>query len=214
MFAGKISSEKTQNGRGAAEIIHTTNIEVEPRPFRWTTEKFQRLGELDMFVGRHVELIEGEILEMTVGTSHFTAVMKSMRALERAFGPGFHARPQGPLNLNEHTDPEPDVAIVAGDIADYSESHPTTAVLVIEVSDSTLRHDQTRKVGLYARAGIIEYWIVNLKARQLEVHRQPQHLSDREFGHAYAQTQTFAATDSVSPLAAPQAAVRVADLLP
>ena len=181
---------------------------------RWTTEEFQTLGDMGVFEGRHVELLEGEIYEMTSGTPHFTAVMKCVRALERAFDDGFHARPQGPLNIGKNTDPEPDVAVVVGAIEDYAAQHPTTAVLVVEVSDATLRHDQTKKSSLYARAQIQELWILNLKARKLEVHRAPFEDANALHGWSYSDIRVLEATESIAPLSALQSPVNVVDLLP
>lgn len=185
-----------------------------PHLLRWTTEQFQQLGDMGVFEGRHVELLEGEIYEMTSGTPHFTAVMKCVRALERTFGDGFHARPQGPLNIGRTTDPEPDVAVVTGEIEDYAQQHPTTAVLVVEVSDATLKHDQTRKASLYARAQLPELWILNLKARQLETYRAPQKDDSSLYGWSYSLVQTWEAAESVAPLSAAHSLVAVADLLP
>lgn len=189
-------------------------VEVEPRPIRWTTDQFQQMGELGIFEGRHVELIEGEILEMTVGTAHFTAVMLVMNALQQAFGSRHVVRPQGPLNINQRTDPEPDIAVVEGSVRDYATIHPTNAVLVVEVSDTTLQHDRIRKSSLYARAAITDYWIIDIEHNQIEVHRQPAEMSNQFYGYGYSEIRTLTRGETVSPLAAPHASVAVADLLP
>ncbi len=198
----------------AHSIAAQATLDVEFQPKRWTTDEFQALGDMGVFEGRHVELLEGEIYEITSGTPHFTAVMKCVRALEKAFDDGFHARPQGPLNIGQNTDPEPDVAVVAGAIEDYATQHPTTAALVVEVSDATLRHDQTKKSSLYARAQIQELWILNLKARQLEIYRAPQADQNALYGWSYSDVRVLDVTESIAPLSAPQSNIAVADLLP
>ena len=111
-----------------------------------------------------------------------------------------------PLNLGRDSDPEPDLAVVRGRIEDYSD-HPTTALLIVEVSDTTLRLDR-RKAGLYAAAGIAEYWIVNLNERQVEVHRSPQ--ADGE----YAERRVISAGESLAPLGRSTLSIKVMDLLP
>ena len=195
-------------------ITAQATLDAEFQPKRWTTEEFQQLGDMGVFEGRHAELLEGEIYEMTSGTPHFTAVMKCVREMEMAFGNGFHARPQGPLNIGQNTDPEPDVAVVSGEIEDYALQHPTTAVLVVEVSDATLRHDQTKKSSLYARAQIQELWILNFKARKLEVHRTPIEDVNALYGWSYEEVRVLDVTESIAPLSAPQSNIAVADLLP
>lgn len=194
--------------------VNGTVAQTEPRPMRWTTDQFQQMGELGIFEGRHVELLEGEIFEMTVGTAHFTTVMLVMNALQKAFGESYVARPQGPLNINQRTDPEPDIAVVEGSVRDYATVHPTNAVLVVEVSDTTLQHDRSRKFSLYARAGVADYWIVNIEHTQVEVYRQPTAMPDQTYGYGYAEVKTLTAGESVAPVAAPASTVAVADLLP
>jgi Uma2 family endonuclease len=109
------------------------------------------------------------------------------------------------LILGQDTDPEPDFAVIAG-TPRGSSGHPTTADLLVEVADSSLSFDTNEKRLLYARAGIREYWVVDVNGRRLLVHRDPQ-------GGDYASQQALGPADAVSPLTAPAAAVRVADLL-
>lgn len=78
-----------------------------------------------------------------------------------------------PLNLTPVSQPEPDIAVVKGSARDYAVAHPTTALLVVEVAESTLAFDRGEKASLYAGAGISEYWVLNLVARRLEVSRDP-----------------------------------------
>src|SRR5262249_26865513 len=96
----------------------------------------------------------------------------------------------------------------------YATHHPQTAVLIVEVSESRLDYDRTRKASLYARADITDYWIVNLVNNQLEVRRDPRPDPSQHYGHGYASLTTLVPPAVVSPLAAPQVSLAVADLLP
>jgi Uma2 family endonuclease len=185
----------------------------DPRPRRWTREEYYRAAELGLFgPEERLELIRGEILQKVSPQkqSHITAVLLSEEGLEDAFrSVACHVRVQGPITLPNDSEPEPDLLVVSGRVRDYETRHPGPAdvLLLVEVSDSTLRYDQTVKAALYAEAGIAEYWIVNLPERRLEVHRHPQ-------GSGYADVTPYAERESVTPLSAPGASVRVADLLP
>jgi Uma2 family endonuclease len=155
-----------------------------------------------------VELLEGEILELSPEKSrHAAAVDLAAEVLRRAFGPGHTIRVQHPLALGDASEPELDVAIVTGSPRDYAEAHPTTAVLVVEVSDTSLEYDRRRKAALYARSGIAEYWVVNLVDRCLEVHRDA-------VASGYRGAVALDAGATVAPVAAPAFHVAVADLLP
>jgi Uma2 family endonuclease len=187
---------------------------TEPRPHRWTRTEYCRMAEAGLFDGRRVELIDGEVLDMPPQKNwHFVAVKLVEDALTLAFGPSYWARTQGPLTLGLASEPEPDVAVVLGSPREFS-SHPTTALLVVEVSDTTLAYDRGRKASLYAQAGIADYWIVNLIDRQLEVYRDPAADSSQPYGFGYGSKAILTTTEFVSPLAAPQARIGVADMLP
>jgi Uma2 family endonuclease len=183
---------------------------------RWSREDYDRMIEAGIFApGERVELIDGEILEMSPQKSgHTTAVRLAEDALRAAFGMGYEVRTQMPLALDPYSEPEPDVAVVSGSARDYREAHPTTALLVVEVADSTLAFDREHKSSLYARAGIADYWVMNLSERRLEVYRDPMPMPQARYGWSYRSVQLYAAEASVPPLAAPQAHIAVADLLP
>lgn len=186
-------------------------VDPSPRPFRFTREQYYRMGELGFFDRRHVELIRGEIVVMSpVKEPHVTCVSLATDVLKTAFGAAHYVRVQAPLNLGT-TDPEPDLVVVPGRPRDYA-APPTTAVLVVEVADTSLRYDTTTKAEEYATAGVTDYWVVDLISRQLIVFRDPAPIPDG--GAAYRNKKVLNPTDSVSPLAAPNAAIRVADLLP
>jgi Uma2 family endonuclease len=176
---------------------------------RWTREEYDKMIAAGVFSpGERSELVDGEIFQMTPqGSAHFTAIRLAEEAVRRAFGTGFEVRAQAPLALSPYSEPEPDIAVVRGSARDYRDAHPETALLLIEVSDTTLEHDRLRKGSLYARARIQDYWIINLLDRCVEVYRNPDQGS-------YRSSQRFLTGDRISPVAAPDAEVCVADLIP
>jgi Uma2 family endonuclease len=182
----------------------------------WTREEYARLAEVGVLrPDEHVELIDGEIVEVPPQRSrHTTGVYLAQEALRAAFGDGFVVRVQMPLALGQHSEPEPDVAVVRGGPRDFVAAHPTSALLVVEVSDTTLSFDRNAKSSLYAAAGISECWIVNPVDRQLEMHRDPSPLPGARYGHGY-RTRTLALPgEAVEAPAASRARVAMDDLLP
>ena len=176
---------------------------------RWKREDYERLAEEGYFrPGERVELVDGIIFEMSPqSVRHAVAVRLARRLLGRIFAEGFDLLVQMPMALGEDSEPEPDVAVVPGDPRDHLTSHPQTAILVLEVAESSLQYDRERKAGLYARAGISDYWIVILGSRQLEVLRDPVE-------GVYRSRTLLNATDRIAPLVRPEAVLTVADLLP
>ncbi len=158
-----------------------------------------------------LELIDGQlVVKEPQDSDHFTAILLVADALRTAFGPGWLVRPQGPVALNDRSEPEPDVSVVQGGPRDYREGHPVRPVLVVEVSKTRLGFDRARKATLYARNGVEDYWIVNVLDRTLEVYREPS----RGGRAGYGSVRTLGPDESVTPLAAPAARILVADLLP
>jgi Uma2 family endonuclease len=135
-------------------------------------------------------------------------------ALRDLFGAGWDVRVQGPLALDDESEPEPDLAVVPGSFRDYVAEHPARPVLVVEVSESSVALDRDHKGSLYARAGLAEYWILNLSDRSLEVYRHPGPDADAAFGWRYLSLATVSGEGLVEPLAMPGQRARVADLLP
>jgi Uma2 family endonuclease len=136
------------------------------------------------------------------------------KALERAFGEGWFAQVQSPIALDDRSEPEPDVCVVRGSPRDYAEAHPRRPALIVEVAQSDLRLARGRKAVAYARNRITDYWIVNLVDRVLEVHREPARPGPARRGWGYASIAMLGAETGITPLAVPDALVRVADLLP
>ncbi len=184
------------------------------RPRRWSKEEYYRLGELGFFRGQRVELLEGRLMvHSPQGASHALVAEHLDDILRGIFGAGFRVRCQFPLDLGASTEPEPDFVILARTNPPGPPVHPTSADLIIEVADSSLSYDRGRKGSLYARAGIRDYWIVNLVDRQLEVYRDPLPDATQHYGHRYGSRTDLVPPATVSPLALPTAAIAVADLL-
>ncbi len=178
-----------------------------PAPRVWTVAEFHELGERGALDGRGAMLINGVIVEEgPMNPPHRLALELTIAALQQGFGTGWRVCGQMPLVLGLTTDPQPDVAVIPGSIRGAT-GHPATASLVVEISDTSFRYDTTDKLALYATAGIIDYWVLDVNGRRLHVFRDPA-------GDAYATHLTLGESDSVAPLASPAAAVRVADLLP
>jgi Uma2 family endonuclease len=163
----------------------------------------------------HVELIDGDIVTVTLQKSrHATAVRLAETALRHAFCEHVDVRTQLPLALDAASEPEPDVTVVAGSPRDYRDAHPSTALLVVEVADASLLVDRTTKASLYARAGIPDYWLLNLVDGVIEVHRNPQRSADAPPAWRYGAVERYGSQDRVAPLARPDRFIAVQDLLP
>jgi Uma2 family endonuclease len=168
------------------------------------------LGSEDRF-----ELLGGEmIVKEPQHSSHATSIRLVQRVLTAEFGSGWDVRAQMPVALDEESEPEPDISVVPGDPRDYRDAHPERPVLIVEVAVSRLRFDREQKGSLYARAGIADYWIVNIPDRRVEVYCEPMSDAAAPFGWRYGRSIALGPNERVSPLAASAAAVVIGDLLP
>jgi len=185
---------------------------------RWTREEYDQLIEHGVVrEGERIELIEGEIIpKMTQHVPHVVGFSLAEDALRSAFGLGFYVRTAQPLIAGDDSEPEPDLAVVPGSPRDYAKArtHPMFALLVVEISDSSLGFDRRQKARVYARASFPEYWIINLQDRVVEVHRDPQVPEGRPSSARYATIVVYREGDMIVPLHAPSARVAVSDLLP
>src|SRR6267142_1004218 len=170
---------------------------------RWKRVEYDRLIETGFFrPGDPLELVGGQlIVAEPQGSRHFAAIQAAEEALRTAFGPGWQVRGQGPLALDEESEPEPDVAVVPGSFRDYVAGHPSRPILVVEVSESSLAFDRHHKGSVYARAGLADYWILNLVDRVLEVSRDPVQDPAAAFGWRYRSVESLGPEASISPLA-------------
>jgi Uma2 family endonuclease len=180
---------------------------------RWTSQEYRQMVDAGIIrPDEHVQLLDGEIVTMTPQKGrHAMLVGIADDALRQLFGAGYFVRCQMPLALGDRSEPEPDLAVVAGSRRDYPDTHPESAVLVVEVADTSLAVDRQRKGPLYAQAGIPEYWLCNIVDNVLEVYREPQQGDDGAF---YRLVQTLRPGESVTPLALPGKSLAIADLLP
>ncbi len=188
---------------------------VAPRPYRWTNDDFRRLTDDGYFTDRFVILIDGEFIEMPhPGPPHDMAVGLIDYVLKSVLpAPGYWVRIQTGFVTGLDTNPGPDLAVVPGSPRDYVQA-PRQAVLIVEVSDTSLAMDTGAKVHIYAAAGVPEYWVIDVNDPRLLVFRDPVADATAPRGYRYATTQTLAPTDTVTPVASPNAVIRVADLLP
>ena len=184
------------------------------RPRRWTTAEYYALSDTGFFDDERVELLDGAIWKLPAQkTPHFYSTDVAGDILLAAFGGGFIVRRHGPITLEDGTEPDPDVVIVPGTKLDYIPSHPVPSPIriLVEVSDATLWKDRKQKQNAYARAGIADYWTVNLVNRQLKVYRDQEPTSN---GHGYKTKLILLESDSIAPLSVPNGIVAVADLFP
>lgn len=178
---------------------------------RWSVKDYQRLGELGLLSAEErTELIDGHITVMAAkGTPHVTALHLLANALREQLGRSALVRTQDPIYLDEFSEPEPDLAIVQGAVLDYVEQHPRPEqiYLVAEVADSTLKQDRDVKDKIYARAGIPEYWVLDLKHRQLHLFRDPA-------TDGYRYCLTLLEPNQAAPLAFPDLQLPLSSILP
>lgn len=185
-----------------------------PARRKFALDEYHWLIQQGFFRDERVELIDGEIVCMApTGPEHSSAKSRALMVLSRLSGEGWHVRIDDPLVLGEH-EPVPNVAVVPGNPDDYRQAHPTTALLVVEIADTSLEYDRTVKTSLYASAGIPEYWIVNLVERRLEVYREPcSPAPETPFNAVYKSLRLYHPGESLSPLFAPEVSLKVEELI-
>ena len=143
---------------------------------RFSVEDYHRMGEAGIFEGHKVELLDGNIVDMSpINSNHAGTVKRLIRLLSERLGEFHILSVQDPVNLGDFSEPEPDLAILKFRDDFYTNSHPAPeeTLLIIEVADSSLEKDREIKLPLYASADIPEVWIVNLPEQQLERYRKP-----------------------------------------
>ena len=178
--------------------------------YRFSVEEYEKLGAAGIFhEDDRVELLEGEIIIMApIGKHHIKAVRRLIRVLNRRYADLCFVDCQSPVVLDNFSEPQPDILLVALSIDDGLEKPtPADVFLAVEVADSSLHYDTTAKLRAYARSGIPEYWIVNLTESLVEVYRQPQ-------GEIYAEHFRREAGETLAPAAFPDRPLNVADILP
>ena len=182
-----------------------------PTETRYTsTRYFQLVAEGLLRPDDRIELLEGVIVAMAPeNPPHASATARVQAALADAIGKRAVIRGQLPLVASAYSVPEPDVAVVPGQMADYDSVHPMTALLVVEVADSSLVQDRLTKSAIYAGAGVPEYWLVNLRDDCVEVFRSP----DRR-ARSYGESRVARRGERLDLVSFPEASVALDDLLP
>jgi Uma2 family endonuclease len=179
------------------------------RRHRLTVADYHRMGEAGVFApDARVELIEGEVIDMApIGSRHAGTVSFLIAGFGACLGEHGILWVQNPVVLDFHSEPQPDIAILRprGDFYRLSHPRPTDILLLIEVSETTLRYDQEVKLRLYAREGIPEVWIVDVESSVLLVYTQP----DRDI---YGERQELRAPGVLAPSTLPEAIIDLSAL--
>ena len=178
---------------------------------RFTVEEYHQMAQAGILgEDDRVELIEGEIVEMTpIGARHAECVDRVTDLFFRAFGSAARVRVQNPVRLGEHSEPQPDIALVRRKPGFYASGHPgpEDVFLLVEVADSSADPDRRVKVPLYARSGIQEVWLVELEQETITIYRDPT-------TDGYRTAQVVRRGDELAPAAFPGLTLKAADLIP
>jgi Uma2 family endonuclease len=194
-------------------LLNAQTLTASDDVWRVTRAAYRRMAEAGVFEGERVELIRGRILSMAaMGLPHDMGLMKSGRALRARFPESqYTVRVQQQFTAPDDSDPEPDLCVVAGPVEQIRD-FPRTALLLVEIAETSLRRDRLEKAPLYAESGVADYWIVNLADRVVEVYRHPHEVAGG--GWNYDAAQVFKPGDRIEPLAQPGETVAVDELLP
>ncbi|MBE9116777.1 Uma2 family endonuclease [Lusitaniella coriacea LEGE 07157] len=188
-------------------------VSLEPRSLKhWTVQDYHRMSDFGILdPNERTELIAGQITLMAAkGTAHVTTLRLLATVLDALLGdlPVFVST-QDPIQLDDFSEPEPDLAVIQGTVLDYAEHHPhpSNVALVVEVADSTLKQDCETKDKLYAQAGIADYWVLDIKNRQLHIFREPTPTG-------YTRHLILTEPNQAVPLAFPNLALSLTSILP
>ena len=177
----------------------------------WTIQEYHHIVEAGIFhPEERVELIAGQIIRMSAkGTAHTAAVRRTARVLRHLLENQAEVYTQDPIQLDDSSEPEPDIAVVRIDSLDYADHHPTPleVYLIIEVADSSLRYDCEPKAKAYAQSGIADYWVLDVNERKLHVFREPTQ-------EGYQSEVILSEEASLSPLQFPTLVIALQDMLP
>lgn len=175
-----------------------------------TVEDYHRMAEAGIFhPEERVELLAGQVIQMAAkGTAHSVANTRTRRSIENRLGTRALVRVQEPMQLDDYSEPEPDIAIVLPRPLEYADHHPmaTEVLLIIEIADSSLRLDCGVKAIAYAKSGIADYWVLNVNDRKLHVFRSP----DTE---GYQSELVLGEAMDIVPLAFPDCVISVREML-
>lgn len=185
-------------------------MQIEATRKRFTVDDYYRMAEIGILSENdRTELIEGEIIEMSpIGDPHLTAVNRATMIFARGIGDKVVVSVQNPAHMDRYNEPQPDVLLIRPREGFYGtgKPDPEDVVLLIEVSDTSLRFDRKVKVAIYARNRIREVWIIDLEGEAIHVYREPK-------GNTYASIETKERSEMISPQAFPDFSLKVSDLI-
>jgi Uma2 family endonuclease len=177
---------------------------------RFTADEYHRMAEAGVLREHdRVELIEGEIVEMTpIDPRHGAVVDRLNHTLTRACGDRAIVRVQGSIRLGLRSEPQPDVVLLRprSDFYETAVPGPESVLLLIEVAETSLPYDREIKLRLYARAGVPEVWLVDLVRNEVEIHREPT-------PEGYRRGETLGPGDRLAPMALPEVSLSPAQFL-
>ncbi len=195
-----------------ADPVYTTSPTEHSRK-RWTRDEVSALEHAGLLAGQHLELIAGELLnKMGKNRPHVNATTRLRLWMERVFGAEFVAC-EAPVEVDPGdqplSEPEPDLVALKRSSDPFSLTTPLASelALVVEVSDSSLAVDLTIKARLYARAGVADYWVLDVNGRRLIVHREPE-------AGRYKSIAAYSDQEQATPLAAPDSVFQVSSAFP
>jgi Uma2 family endonuclease len=178
---------------------------------RLTVGDYHRMAEAGIFsADERVELLDGNLISMAAkGTAHSSATTRTRKVVEAALGGRVLVRVQDPVQLDDYSEPEPDIAIVALEPLEYADHHPKPSeiFLLIEVADTSLAFDLGAKALAYARSGIPEYWVLDVQFRKLYVLRSPMI-------EGYQSKVVLTEAMQIVPLAFPEYILEIREMLP
>ena len=189
-----------------------TTLTATPRKL-WTRNQCEQLEQAGLLDQQRLELVDGELInKMGKNRPHVITLVWMMKWLNQVFGADF-VNPECSIDVapedNPTNEPQPDLVVFKqpSNLVASRNPRPDELHLVIEISDTSLYFDLTKKAALYARAGILEYWVLDVTAHKLFVHREPQ-------AGKYQSITEYAEQESVAPLAAPDAQFLVSSAFP
>lgn len=176
----------------------------------FTVDDYYRMAKAGLFAPeRRVELLEGQIIDMMpIGPFHSGVVNRLSRYFNSICNGRWLVTTQNPVRLERYSELQPDVVLVSPAADDYILRHPTPedVLLLVEVADSSVEYDEGAKLAAYGKAGIAEYWVVNLQEQQVQIYRDPHYTG-------YARTVVLKPGEIASPAAFPDVQVDIAALL-
>ncbi|MBV8903497.1 MAG: Uma2 family endonuclease [Acidobacteriia bacterium] len=187
-------------------------VPTNPPRKRWTRAECAAFQATGLWDQQRLELVEGELInKMGKNRPHAVVAITVRNWLIAIFGLSY-VETDDPIDVAPHdnptSEPEPDIIVLVRPATEFERNpQPVDLRLVVEISDSTVGFDLTTKAGLYARAGITDYWVFDIGARRLLIHRDPHH-------GKYQSITAYSEHESVAPLAAPESRFRVGDAFP